>query len=207
MRTRQLALTGAAIAVLASLAGGASPALASKASCSAGSTLAISNSARVFVVKRGSARRVYGCSTRTFRRTYLGRAGGEGVDTSVIAVKGRRVAYVRTFCGEGGCGQSVFVYDLTKREDVSGSEAAPGGGSHEVTDILLSRNGTVAWIVEAIDPSDLKSRHVSAREPGKGVGKPLVPIATGLDIVSGSLALAGTTLYWTQGTAKSAPLP
>jgi len=32
-------------------------------------------------------------------------------------------------------------------------------------------------------------------------------LAAGLDIIRGSLALAGNTLYWTQGTAKSAPLP
>jgi hypothetical protein len=51
------------------------------------------------------------------RISYLGRTGGEAIDPSVIAVAGPRVAYVRTFCGEGGCLLRVFVYDLKQRKE------------------------------------------------------------------------------------------
>jgi len=205
MRTRKLALTGAATAILASLAAGASPALAvSKPSCSAGSTLAISKSARVFVVKTGHVRRVYGCATGSGKARYFGRVGGESVDTSVIAVTGPRVAYVLTSCSETGCQQTVLVYDLKKRKEVSFSAAAPADVDQQVTDILLARDGTVAWIgEEQASGSAATARFVLARTPGK----PPATLASGLDIVPGSLALAGTTLYWTQGTARSAPLP
>lgn len=119
MRIRQLAVAGAAITTFASLAGGAAPALAaSTVSCSTkGSTIATTNNARVFKVTVRKIPRLYGCATVTKRISYLGRTGGEGIDPSVIAVAGPRVAYVRTFCGEGGCLLRVFVYDLKQRKE------------------------------------------------------------------------------------------
>jgi len=213
MRTRPLALTSAALALVASLAAGAAPAFAVKRpSCSAGSTLGLTKSARAFSVTTASVRRVYGCSTTTRKVTYLGRAGndgGEGVDASVIAVTGPRVAYVRNACSDNGCSETVLVYDLKTRAQRSVAQATPAEMQSKVTDIVLSTKGVVGWISEDRqgDPAVATARFVVARQPGLFRGTPVVPIATGLDIAPRSLALAQTTLYWTQGTAKSAPLP
>lgn len=191
MRTRQLALTSAAIALLASLGVWVSPALAAP-SCSSGSTLAISKSARVFQVRDGSIRRLYGCSTSTRKRSYLGRVGGEGVDTSVIAVTGPRVAYVRNSCGEGGCQQSVLIRDLKKRKDLLAAPATPGDVDQKVTDLRLGRFGFVAWIAEE-NPDAPTARYVFARK----LGQPVDLLASGLNIVRGSLALGESNrLYW-----------
>ena len=215
MRTRQLALTGAAIAILASLAWGASPAFSvSRPACSAGRTIDISKSARVFVVTKASIRRVYGCSTSSRRVSYLGRRGdpGEGVDR--VTVTGRRVAYVRnTACSDEACSETVVVYDLKARKQLSVAHATPGETLSVVRDIVLSTKGVVGWISEARDrenPNVLTAVYVAARQPGLFRATKVVPLATGLNISILSLALAGTTLYWeTQGptAANSAPLP
>lgn len=67
----------------------------------------------------------------------------------------------------------------------------------------------MAWISEehaaGMDP--VTARYVAYRDPGTGVGIPATPVATGLDILPGTLALAGRLLNWTQVTAKSALLP
>ena len=217
MSTRQLAPTGAAIAVLASLAAGVAPALAvSRPSCSAGSTLGITKSARAFVVRTAGIRRVYGCSTSTRRVSYLGRGSelgedrAEGVDTSVVAVSEPRVAYVRNGCSDDGCSETVFVYDLKTRRQRSVAQATPAEQESKVVDIVLNTNGVVGWISEdrVGDPPVAVTRYVIARQPGLFRGIKVIPIATGLDIARGSLALAGNTLYWTQGgVAKAAPLP
>jgi len=211
MKPHQLALTGTAIAVLASLAGGASPALAaSKPSCSAGTTLAVGKSARVFRTRIGHHRRVYGCSVSTKKVSFLGALGIEdAVDTSVLAVNGSRVAYVRTTgCHDQGCWQTVYVRDLKQRKLLSAVTATPGEVDRkQVTDIVLTRSGTVAWIGEAATNGLGFVRFVLVRKPGQPLDQPTLVLSAGLDIVRGSLALAGNTLYWTQGTAKSAPLP
>jgi len=206
MRTRQLALTGAGIALLALGAGGTSPALAaSQPSCSSGSTLAVSKSARVFEVKRAGIRRLYGCSNN--QRTYLGRVGSKDRDTSALAVNGPRVAYVRTFCQEGPCVKNVLVHDLRKRKPVLSMAAAPGNfDDQKVTDLVLTGSGSVAWITD-VNPDAPTARYVVAARKGLPLGQPPLVLAAGLDIVRGSLALAGNTLYFLQPTAKSAVLP
>lgn len=104
----------------------------------------------------------------------------------------------------------MLVYDLKRRKDVSAALAAPSDNADQnVTDVVLTKNGTVAWISEehAAGMAPVTARYVAYREPGKGVGIPATPVATGLDIVPASLALAGRVLYWTQGTPKAALLP
>jgi hypothetical protein len=205
MRPRQLALA-ATIAAATSLAAGAAAApAATKITCATkGSTLAAGPSARVFTAGTGSARRVYGCATSANKLRNLGKAAGEGVDTKLVAVTGVRVAYVISSCGDTGCQQSVLVRDLKTGKSVSAALAAPGDVEQKVTDLVLSRTGTVGWISEErADSGAATKRYVSTRKPGSFTGIPVVPVATGLDIVAGSLALAGSTLYWTQVVPKS----
>ncbi len=210
MRTRtctQLAAL-AAVTATASLAGGTGPALgAAKVTCSTkGTTIAAGTAARVFVVKSGATRRVYGCSASANRLRTLGRADGEGIVTRTVTVNGPRVAYALRSCGDTGCQQSVLVRDLKTGKQVSAALSAPGDVDQEVTDIVLSKAGIVAWIAEERSGAGAATaRYVSSRKPGSFTGTPVVATAAGLDIVAGSLALAGNRLYWTQGAvAKGA---
>lgn len=208
MRARLL--TPACAAVLVGMGAWVAPAAAATRCSKAGGTLAQTASARVFVAQSNSVRRVFGCATGQRNARSLGRAGGEGVDTTHLALVGARVAYVLRSCSEGGCSASVLVYDLKQRKDVSAALAAPNDNAdQDVTDIVLTRRGTVAWISEehAAGMAPVTARYVAYREPGKGIGIPATPVATGIDIVAGSLALAGRILYWTQGTPRAALLP
>ncbi|HVF79982.1 MAG TPA: hypothetical protein VNA28_16940 [Solirubrobacteraceae bacterium] len=197
----------AALVATAMLAGAAGPASgAAKVTCSTkGTTIAAGTGARVFIVKSGATRRVYGCSTSARKLRTLGRAEGEGVVAKTLTVNGPRVAYALRACGETGCQQSVLVRDLKTGKSVSAALSAPGDVEQEVSDILLSRTGTVAWIAEErSEAGAATARYVSSRKPGAFTGIPVVPHATGLDIAAGSLALAGNTLYWTQGAVPRA---
>jgi hypothetical protein len=209
MRTRLPAT--ATVAVLVGMGAWVTPATAATRCSKAGGTLAQTATGRVFVAQNGSIRRVFGCAAGQKNARSLGRAGGEGIDTKHLALVGSRVAYVLRSCSEGGCGASVLVYDLKRRTDVSAAFAAPNDNSDQnVTDIVLTKTGTVAWISEerAGGMAPVTARYVAYREPGKGVGIPATPAATGLDVLPGTLALAGRVLYWTQGgTPKAALLP
>jgi hypothetical protein len=208
MNLRQLALATGIAATASLIAGVTAAPAATKVTCATkGSTLAAGPSARVFTAGSGSARRVYGCSTSANKPRNLGRPGGEGVDTSVVAVSGARVAYVITSCSDTGCQQSVLVRNLKTNTAVSAALAAPGDVDQKVTDVVLSKAGTVGWISEERNGTGVATqRYVSTRKPGTFTGIAVVPIATGLDIVAGSLALGGSTMYWTQAGPKSAAL-
>ncbi len=78
-------------------------------------------------------------------------------------------------------------------------------GIGNATAVVVEPDGAVAWIVEAIEnavPKDLITYQVHAvDQAGTQV------LASGPDIEPSSLALAGSTLYWTQGGMPfSAPL-
>ncbi len=68
----------------------------------------------------------------------------------------------------------------------------------DVKDLVLEPSGSLAWISSAYDESGspLPGLQVAAVEHG---GAPVI-LDSGSDIVPGSLALAGSTLYWTKGT-------
>ena len=130
-------------------------------------------------------------------------------------------ASAATRCSKAGgtlaqtAGARVFVAQSNTLRRVFGCAAGQknarslGRAGGEGVDIVLSKKGTVAWISEehaaGMDP--VTARYVAYREPGTGVGIPATPVATGLDILPGTLALAGRVLYWTQVTAKAVLLP
>jgi hypothetical protein len=65
-------------------------------------------------------------------------------------------------------------------------------GDGEATMILVTSDGGVAWINDTIQESDRYQVHVLDRNGNR-------VLASGTDIDPHSLALAGRTLYWTQG--------
>jgi hypothetical protein len=83
--------------------------------------------------------------------------------------------------------------------------SSPGAvGIGPVVSLVVKSDGAVAWIVE----NEIPARHVPAEYEVHAVDKTGNRLlASGSDIDPHSLALAGSTLYWTQGgKPMSAPL-
>jgi hypothetical protein len=149
---------------------------------------------------------VFGCAYGAKRAYYLGLApyggpsGSGGVGPSALA--GAVVAYE---VGEdeplrpphGHSSHEIWVRNLRTGQLLhrmpDGSPAEPGDvGLGDATAIVVKSDGSVAWIVgapEALGGAQLRSvdktgSHLLAASP---------------EIAPASLALAGSTLYWTQG--------
>jgi hypothetical protein len=65
-------------------------------------------------------------------------------------------------------------------------------GDGPTTSIVLKSDGAVAWIVDTVRANDMYQVHAVDRSGSR-------LLASGSDINPHSLALAGSTLYWTQG--------
>lgn len=180
-----------------------------RASCrTAGSTIDAGPGGRVYKGLTRNPDRVYLCSYRTGRRTAI------GWDDCFNALGVVEVRFTRRFvalglwsCAPGGTSATV---DL--RSTASGRRVRrilrPGGddpGELEyVTDLVVRRDGALAWIIELRDAADSPARY-QVRSSLSGTASTI--LAEGNDIAAGSLALAGSTLYWTQGgLARSATL-
>jgi hypothetical protein len=154
--------------------------------------------------------RIHGCAYG--HRSYLvgtipncqgaGPCGGPERET----LAGPLVAYQ-----EGGGGESVRVYLVVVRnlrtgrvvrELPTGTPATPSKsvvGVGPTTGIILKSDGAVAWIVQTGFPTTYQVHAVD--KSGSRV------LASGSDIDPLSLALAGSTIYWTASSAAmSAPL-
>jgi hypothetical protein len=145
---------------------------------------------------------IYGCahgSRRSYRlgRVIEGSAAGS-VGTGPFALAGPVVAYgIEKSFTEGHSFSEVWVRDLSTgkilRKIPDGSPAEPGDvGIGETTAIVVKRDGSVAWITRASRQlGGIQVRSVDA------TGSHL--LAASPEIEPKSLALAGNTLYWTQG--------
>ncbi|MGO9762758.1 MAG: hypothetical protein ACLP1Q_16010 [Solirubrobacteraceae bacterium] len=165
---------------------------------------------------------VYGCVYRTKRSHFLESVpeatgtpvGGHGLRLATLA--GTMVAYEVAGGGPGGSYAYVVVSDLATGKVVhrepTGTPAHPepprtenGLTVHRVgigpaTAIVVKSDGAVAWIVQT--PREDGSYQVHAVDK---TGSRL--LASGPDIDPSSLALAGSTLYWTEdGKPMSATL-
>ena len=172
-----------------------------RASCrTAGSTIDAGPGGRVLKRPTRDPDRVYLCSYRTGRRTAI------GWDDCFNAVGVFEVRFTRRFvalglwsCGPGGTSATVEL-----RSTASGRRVrrilSPGGddpGEIEyVSDLVVRRDGALAWIIELRDTADSPARYQVRSSLSGGTSAIL---AEGSDIAAGSLALAGSTLYWTQG--------
>jgi hypothetical protein len=142
-------------------------------------------------------------TTKYMEETHYGDTG--------LVLAGPIVAYeffaIRSF---GHPEWKVFVQDLrtgrTLRDEPTGTPATPGlepeqrAGIGHTTAIVVKSNGSVAWIVGTGEDEGRYQVH-AADVTGSRL------LASGGDIDPASLALAGSTLYWTQaGKPFSAPL-
>ena len=155
--------------------------------------------------------KVYGCAYR-HKRSYglglpfsaSGTAGG-GVDEETLA--GAVVAYQESAASAslpGGGRWVIVVRDLRTgrvlHEVPTGTPSVPEPsriGVGAVESVVVRSDGAVAWIVENLKRSTETSPYYEVHELDKAGATVL---ASGIDIEPRSLALAGSTLYWMQGS-------
>ncbi len=160
-----------------------------------------------------SKRRIYGCvyghrgayllGVEPYFQTTSRYSTGYAIGDRNIALDGPIVAYEDFILAEGVYGYKwgVVVKDLrtgaTLHHEPTGKYLHSGEpelefGIGPTTGIVLDRDGSVAWIVEASAPEGRYQVHIADT-----TGARLV--AQGPDIDPASLALAGKVIYWTQG--------
>lgn len=153
-----------------------------------------------FSVEMG-LRYVFGCSVGARRVYRLGRinegSAAGSVGTGPIALAGPIVAYAVSEFTETLSRSEIVVRDLANGEVIyrtpNGSPAKAGDvGLGETTAIVVKRDGSVAWITRA--SRELGSIEVRSED---AAGDHL--LAASPEIEPDSLALAGGTVYWTQG--------
>jgi hypothetical protein len=183
-----------------------------KASCPLGRTAPlVAADARALLFSRSEGHEIFGCAFGHSRTTYLGQryecgngeSGCGGVQQETLA--GPLAAYESEHDPGGIPHRVVVVRSLSSgrviRKLPTGTPHGPeevGGGP--TTAIVVKDDGAVAWIVETSGlPEEYEVR--AADRSGSRL------LARGQDISPGSLALAGSTLYWTQGNKPfSSPL-
>ena len=200
------ALTGFAIGAPGALA--ASHKLSAKCPPRPERVIAADAQALVYVAPGppAGARTIFGCAYTSKRSYQLGPAssgsssGSEG--TYPIVLAGAVVAYDvgqshMLPLPNGHSMYEVWVRNLATGKVIhrmpNGSPAEPGDvGLGETTALVVKSDGSVAWIVRA--PGELGGIQVRSFDM---TGSHL--LAASPEIEPQSLALAGSTLYWTQG--------
>jgi hypothetical protein len=178
------------------------------ASCATtGRTIDAGPAGRVFYRRTRDPDRVYLCSYGTERRTPIGWDDCFNAAEVQLTRFSRRFLAVDTFsCGPGGTASRLDLRRTRDGRRIRRVAAAPSvpGSLGDVTDLVLRGDGTMAWIVELRDSPTSPPRYELRRSES---GSSSSVLAQGGDLAPGSLALAGSTLYWTQaGTPRSAPL-
>jgi hypothetical protein len=173
----------------------------------------------VFSLPSGGERKIYACLFSQNRRRFLGWQSECFNSTAAgdFILSGPYVGYVETTCGLVAGQDRVVVRNIRTNKvkyaanAVTIPEGAAGDSSTEVTDLAMSRTGSVAWIGEydaesdgLDDPGD--RRQVRVLFKGSAVAGGDV-VDDGLAIVPGSLALGPQNkdgfgwLYWQFGDA------
>ena len=167
--------------------------------------------AQVYEAERNTLK-VYGCAGHG--RSYLlgevvaeiGHGPFSGVSTKTLALAGTDVA----FWEEGERSSPLIVRDLRTGRMLHklqiGTPPLIEADNGYATAIVVKSDGSVAWIVghsfgaaESLGPPPVYEVE-AADKPGRRV------LASGTDIDPSSLALAGSTLYWTQGGKPASAL-
>jgi hypothetical protein len=163
----------------------------------AGRTVAANRQARVYRVYGVEADyQVFACLLKPKRTVYLGLFDSEGLGVRRVSLNGPSVAYENVVCQHTDCRGSIQVRNLrsgVRRRSVM----PPGAGAADR--VLASKSGAVAWTRSP------RENVVDVRALGPS-GERLLD--SGPDVDPKSLALAGSTVYWTRGSQPySANLP
>ena len=171
-----------------------------------------SRSARVFSrreSRRAEGRRTrapvrawYGCLHSRGRRVGLGVVGAAGVFLDRIApvrLAGRYVGHANEFTASPGdaTGAVVLVTDLRTGRVKRRFENAPTFSTYDVTDLELSVTGSVAWIARVRSGAGGAEIHEVVKMDSTTATAQVLD--AGPSIAPDSLALSGSTLYWTNG--------
>jgi hypothetical protein len=196
-----LACVGAALPGTA----GAATACAKKGS----KTVAASERARIYTQKgtgqeKGSVL-YFGCWYSNERRTKIYTAGDPDVDHAGTFRLAEKFVGFETETADPTGGESdasVQVFNLKTGKRVASELVGDNNATfHSVTALVVKANGSFGWI-EAATAASQVNRRVKARDKSG-----LRLLDDGTDIRPDSLALAGSTLYWTRGGApRSASL-
>lgn len=195
---RGLAAVTAVLAVAVAAFAGAADAGSRRRPCqTAGRTIAANAQARVYRVSASDADyKVHVCLERPARSVFLGAFDVEALGVRAVSLSGPTVAYERVVCDRADCTGAIRVRNL--RTGVTRQSRIPSG-ANPATAVVASSRGAVAWIRR---PSP---GVVEVRGLGAG-GERLLESGPGVD--ERSLAIAGSTVYWTRdGAPYSAPLP
>ena len=162
-----------------------------------GRTIAANGQARVYRANFDNGDyKVFACLRRPRRTVYLGSHHVMSVGVRTVRLTGPSVAYERLDCNKGTCTGGIRVRNL--RTGTVRTNPIPAGTA-VATEIVVSSSGAVAWTRK------LQAQIVEVRALGAG-GERLLD--SGTDVDPESLALAGSTVYWTKaGIAQSAVLP
>jgi hypothetical protein len=156
-------LVAACAVVGAAFAGAAPASAASKCSGKGAQGILSSGNARVFSLPSGGERKIYACLFSQNKRRFLGWEDEcqNMTAASQFILSGPYVGYVETTCGLVSGDQVVVVRDIkaNKVKYRGGAVRIVDGGSDEepstyVTDLAMSRTGSVAWIGEYDAASD-----------------------------------------------------
>jgi hypothetical protein len=204
---RTLALLVAAAALLLLSPSGTAAAKSHRPTCFPphSKTIAADAKVRVFQTRKvvQHTHVLYGCLLRRKRPvTFLLPDFPTGFGPIVLAAP--FVAYGDySDCAAAFCNPNSVVL-----QDLRGGQGKPVQGQVSVAtvyDLVLKPNGSLAFIASTFDSN-------GAIIPGLSVvkvehGATPVVLDSGAGVTSGSLALAGTTLYWTDGGApRTAPI-
>lgn len=194
-----LTLTGALVAAL-SVTGQAASKGGHGCSPAHSTLLAATTKARVFqtrVMRDTHVRATYGClESRKRPVRFVVPDFPTGYDQ--IRLAGRFVAYVAySDCAADFCDpNNVIVQDLSnaRRSFADGRLSVAN-----VTSLVVRSNGAAAWIQTSFDDNGTSLPGYSVVRAAYGQAP--VVLDTGTDIDPGSLALGGSTLYWTKAGA------
>ncbi len=173
-------------------------------------TVVATNQGRIFTIRDRLAGRpvtfYFGCLYRVNRAFALGRdfQGRTFTDTLRHArLAGPYAGYAVTSTVEQPCGSAaeVRVKDLRTGRMEQRAPGAAQSGPERITDLELKPNSSVAWIATTCVPAGPGRDEVRAID---GDGRRTLD--TGVDgaaddVQGASLALSGSTLYWTKGGA------
>lgn len=180
---------------------------AERSKCFGRNLRGIAANLHVRVTRERGLGRVVACHLRTGREVEIG-VDLQSTDRSIVgpvALAGRFVAYSNAFRGRSGADIGILVRDVRTGRTVRSygvrEFVEPGDRDfvERTSDLVLRADGTAAWIFEVEERDDQGTTVRVRYEVHRFMGREQVLLDSGTDVEPGSLALAGSRLYWMKG--------